>query len=440
MGEPSVAAEVGLLFRTKRVGEIRAIEAAVRADAEDRAANLRDLLGTRYRDLLAAADTTAAARDDARDAVRDALAGVARSANALRAAFLAGRRGATAGAAPRAGDLAGDLAARREVCAIGGRLLCLVDSPEVLYACLEGGKVHDAALRFCAAEAAHARLDPAVVSPFVRGRWARVDAFRPQILAAARERSADAGAPVEDVAACFIVEVVLAAGAPAAALDRLLETRTAWVDAALRAGDGGGAGAGGGGQAPATAACGTLASAVRDTVVCCERLFFGDAPLVVEMLGALAGSAATAAAAAVAGMRADGTAAGKVCAWIDAVEAAVLRRGAAVVAGAASARELADAMHCVEGVFAAPDWARGCASAGLVAARGVAILHPVVCERAKRVAGVCVRRAAEAAVADVEAAFDEAAAGSDVGEALWSSVATHAVHWKGGGGADVHRV
>lgn len=43
-----VAAEASALFRTKRVAEIKQIEARVRADAEERSLQLRTMLGTRY--------------------------------------------------------------------------------------------------------------------------------------------------------------------------------------------------------------------------------------------------------------------------------------------------------------------------------------------------------------------------------------------------------
>lgn len=421
MAEPSVAAEVGLLFRTKRVTEIRAVEASVRSDAEERAANLRQLLGTRYRDLLGAADAIGAARDAAQTGARDALARVAADASGLRAAFL--KAGRAAGASPRGGDAAGDLHERRDVSAIGGRLLCIVDSPEVLYACLEGGDVFEGALRFAAAERAFAALDPAVVSAFVRGRWERVDAFRPQILTAARARIASTGASLEEVAGCFIADVVLGAGkceagGAAAALDRLLEARTAWIGEIFARDD----------QTAAGKGCVRVAEVVRDTIVCCQRLFAGEGPLVEKMLGALGDEGAGKE---LVGLREDGTAAAKIAAWMTTVEASVRDCGGVLMTNAGSVKELAATLAAVEAVFEGDKWAAGCAHLSVAPERGVAMLGPVVCERAKVVVGLNVRGAVDAAVKGVDAGFAAVSPEKDSVDERWENVAVHAMRWTG---------
>lgn len=419
MAEPSVAAEVGLLFRTKRVTEIRAVEASVRSDAEERAANLRQLLGTRYRDLLGAADSVAAARDAAQTGARDALARVAKDASSLRAAFLKAGRGA--GASSRGGDAAGDLEERRGVSAIGGRLLCIVDSPEVLYACLESGEVFEGALRFAAAERAFAALEPAVVSPFVRGRWERVNAFRPQILAAARARIAATGVSLEEVAGCFIADVVLGAGkddadGAAAALDRLLDARTAWIGE-IFARDSRSTGENG---------CVQVAEVVRDTIVCCERLFAGEGPLVEEMLGTLGDEGVGKG---LVGLREDGAASAKIAAWMTAVEASMCDCGGVLLTEAASVKELAATLTAVEAVFESDEWAAGCAHLSVATERGVAMVGPVVCERAKAVVNSNVRTAVDAAVKGVDAGFAAVPSDQDAAEGRWENVAAHAMQW-----------
>ena len=83
----SVPSEVSLQFRTKRVSEIRAIDARIRADIDDKADSLRNLLGTRYSDLLLAADRLFAMHAAAETHVRASLAGVAAAATTLRDRF-----------------------------------------------------------------------------------------------------------------------------------------------------------------------------------------------------------------------------------------------------------------------------------------------------------------------------------------------------------------
>lgn len=426
---PSVAAEVGQLFRTKRVSEIRQIESSVRSDAEERAGQLRSLLGTRYKDLLRAAEDVSAARHASQNAVQEALARVARDANSLRADFLTHssttqpRAHASPAAAAGRDAAEADLARRRETSVLGGRLLHIVDSPEVLYACLEGDRVEEATVRFAASEKAHAELDQKVARAFARNRWNRVEAFRSQIVAAALAQVETQGLGADEYAGSFIALAVLSEEPDALprAVDAFLSARTKWLADILD------------GRSPKSSQLVSkqltaLALIVHDTVTCCGQLFFDEPGLVVTKLASFHSKAADE----VTALRSDGTIAARINEWIAAAEDAIVKRGGAVVADAKSAADLASALDAVHLVFEESEfWESSCKGPlGIDPAAGVSMLRPIVCDRAKLIAGACVQSACETAVADIETAFSNISDRSHVGDALWSSIATHAVRWK----------
>lgn len=413
--DPSVATEVGHLFRTKRVQEIRAIESTIRADAEDRSGNLRTLLGTRYRDLLAASDAVAAAHSTSRDAVHDALSGVARDANVLRADFLH----------EKTSDRGVRTEERQGVSVVGGRLLCIVDGPEVLYACLESGRVFEGATRFRAAERAFRALEGGVVNAFVKGRWERVEVFRGQILQAARARMGVKGVGVEDVAGCFVTEIVLGGRRADEVLERLLGGRKEWVEGILRRATG----VRGGEEGSAKDVCTGLAMVVRDTVVCCQQLFFRESPLVDKMYAGLGeeeyenGSGSG-----LVELRESGGVVKMVSAWIAGVEERLRELGAHFVESGNSARELSEALDTVQSIFDHEDWAGGCGNLELSTDRGVRMVESAVADRAKVLAELCVRESAESAIKDIDAAVSDVLAGHNAGEELWGNVLSKAVH------------
>jgi hypothetical protein len=435
-GGPSIAAEVSQLFRTRRVSEIRAIEASVRADAEDRASNLRTLLATRYPDLLAAADAVGGARGAASERVHDALSGLARDANALRAHFLARAKGPGAGgqAVGTGSEADYELEKRRATSAVGERLLHIVDSPEVLYACLESGRVFDATVRFAASEKAHAELDKMVAPAFACRRWIQVDAFRTQIIAAATacvqappvdtsNSGADAEHSEEDGLAGVIVSlIVLSPGNDVlAALDTLLSARTACIQKILSPP-----------TSPlpssATGRMYQLASVVRETVISTSRLFLGDSPTVMSLLGPID----SAASAAVAALSWNGSIIARLSAWLNSAREAIAAYAPAVIDGAASVRSLADTLASVRSLLdQSAEWVAACTGPlAIDPADGLAMFRPVICDRARVVVASCIRAAVSDALSSISTAIDTITTSTDMGDTLWTSVATHAVTWK----------
>lgn len=234
----SVASEVSMLFRTKRVSEIRTIEFKIREDAEEKSDALRELLATRYNDLLHAADEIAAIRDYSCNDVRDALQNMAQSASRLREHLL--RKGSKdRGGAAQSTD---DLGRRKQIHVVGAKLKHIVDSPEVLYACLEVGDVYDAAVRYSLASRNYTQLRNTSglegdANRFAERRWKQVKVFREQILSAAEKKLVTprlAPTVYSSVLAAFIIlagqdhDVV-------ANINGMLASRTTWIDDENRA-------------------------------------------------------------------------------------------------------------------------------------------------------------------------------------------------------------
>ena len=110
----------------------------MRSEAEDKAEALRDLLGTRYKDLLHAADRVVTTRDASRARVTDAMGALARDARELRSHFM---QQSAASPKTKAPD---DVDRRRKEQAVAAKLKHIVDSTEALYAHLEHGRLYDA--------------------------------------------------------------------------------------------------------------------------------------------------------------------------------------------------------------------------------------------------------------------------------------------------------
>lgn len=338
---PSVASEVSHLFRTRRVSEIRTIESSVRQEAEERAANLRNMLGTRYGDLLTAADAVRDARDAAQKEVHDALQGLAGSANKLRTGFLARSRSSSAT------SQVPEVERRRETSALGAKLLHIVDSPELLYAYLESAQIHDAMVRFKASERAYAELDKGVAPGFVSTRWRQVEVFRDQILDAAEGRLTQQGLSNDEYAGLFASAVVMAPSRnPVDVVSSFLSVRLKWMETSLSSvrDD----------TTPSSIvdAIRRCALVVRDVVNCCATLFENPERKALALLS----NADTDLANSFASVVDDGAVARAVATWMESVDGIVRGGGASLVASCASARELSQCLVEVDEVFQTSEW------------------------------------------------------------------------------------
>ena len=208
MATRNVASEVTHLFRTKRVSEIRAYEKQIRQEAHEKSDSLRDLLGTRYKDLLKAADEISTIHEASTKHVRDALRDMATEAAHLRDVF---QRQASQHI-PN-GDA--DQDRRRNVHEICEKLKHIVDSPEVLYACLEEEQIYEAAMRYGLAARNYREVKNSsglegAANRFAERRWKQVSVFKKQILSAAEKQLVTPGLS-SDVYSKVVASLILLA-------------------------------------------------------------------------------------------------------------------------------------------------------------------------------------------------------------------------------------
>lgn len=427
----SVPSEVSHLFRTKRVSDIRQFEARIRNEAEEKSESLRQLLGTRYRDLLRAADQITNMSDASTVSIRNALQTVSKTSAQLcddlnaRARPLSteasSNTASTSPATPSSSNSDADLVRRRAVHAVGSRLKHIVDSPEVLYACLEEGELYEAASRFVIAERNYRDLvesptdEEAVASRFAHARWRLVSAFRPKILAAAERRLVVSGLDARSYAGVLAAIVLLSERCDVvAAAEVMLAVRTTWlVDASKRS------------DTSAGDTIRAIASVVRDTVSCMARLFWRDTDHGVE---ALVRAVDVPSADVVRAARDRGGLNGTVVAWTANVRAWLHEHGDALLAAAVSSRQVADALRAVDDVFSDSDWSLDCDAALQQSTEFVFdIFKPFISQRAAVVAEESVQNAVRKVLADVNSAWDDIDGSSDVGKVIWSAIASQAV-------------
>lgn len=413
----NVASEVSHLFRTKRVSQIRALETQIRHEAAEKSDSLRHLLSTRYKDLLEAADRLCSMHEAATVSVHDNLCNTTQAATSLRTHFLEK-------AAPPPVSSAHDLERRRAVHILSAKLKHIVDSPEVLYACLEEGQIYDAAVRFAHAARNFAQIrDTAglegVANRFAERRWQQVQAFKPQILTAAEGKLITPHLTSRIYARVFSAIIILSDDSPdiIAILDTMLASRTAWiydnnqqevqnVAASMR----------------------RIADTVRDTVTCLADMFWredsGVEPLLREVDEVAADNVAT--------LRKDGELNGACVRWTNAVKDWMGEHAMHILEVATTSRSLADALCAVDEAIGDESWAHDC-QAVLMKPPGFVfdIFKPFISERASIVAGQCISRAVDKVLSDMEEVWEDIKVGPHAGKILWSTVSSQAVGFLG---------
>lgn len=454
----SVPSEVTHLFRTKRVSEIRAFESRIRVEADDKSESLRHLLGTRYRDLLSAADRISEMCDGANKSVRDALQTVYKTSEQLRddlrARVTTTSNSATAIDGDREVNLDSkvaivesspvspssasdaDLAQRRAVHAVGSRLKHIVDSPEVLYACLEAGELYEAAARYVTAQRNFNAIvdnptrESAVASRFAQARWKLVSAFKAQIISAAERRLVTSGLDSRAYARVFAAIVLLQADQcdVVSIAEKLLSARTTWlleVQHRYKQGD-------------ASAAMRDIAVVVRDTITCMSELFWKGVNDKQDLtttsnsqqgVEALLRQVDDSCCQLVARARERGGLNGAVIAWTSNVRSWLQDNGDALLASAATSRQVALALKAVDDILSEPDWAEHC-QASLQRSPDFVfdIFKPFISARAGVVAEECVQVAVKRVLADIAVAWEDTSGLCDVGKGMWMAMSGQAIN------------
>ncbi|KAK9841813.1 hypothetical protein WJX81_004723 [Elliptochloris bilobata] len=222
------------LFETQTVLEIREVETKTRRDIEEKRNQLRQLVGNSYRDLISSADTIMQ--------MAQCCDRVCENVRQMQAAF-AGLEEAVAGEQSFPGARTEKSEQRKALYALGGRIRYLVDTPEMIWGCLDTGRLLDGALRLLRAREVHRRLrtgrqgaEVAARFPLLVPLWPGVEKFRDQIVSRVETRLRDSrelhapSAANALAASAFLQDLT-----SAQALEQFLAARRAWVGARLAA-------------------------------------------------------------------------------------------------------------------------------------------------------------------------------------------------------------
>lgn len=408
-----------MLFRTKRVSEIRAIESKIRDDAEEKSEALRELLGTRYKDLLRAADEIAAIRDFSCNDVRDALQNMAQSASKLRQELLK-KGGKDPSCAVQSTD---DLDRRKQLHVVASKLKFIVDSPEVLYACLEAGDVYDAAVRYSLAATGYTQLRNTSglegdANRFAERRWRQVEVFREQILSAAEKRLVSPGLD-STLYSSVLAALIILAGQDhdvVSNVDGMLASRIAWIDDENRAR---------GTDESVSNRIAKIAAVVRDTVTCMADMFWSGGECGVDgMLREVDASAADE----IQRLRENGVLRGPVDAWIVGVRKWLEENGQDILAAASTSRILSDTLHAIDDVFGEERWPEACNAVLEKPPTYVfEIFTPLISDKAASVANESIQRTVNKAISDINEAWSDMGVGRHAGKQIWATISNDTV-------------
>ncbi|KAL2324903.1 hypothetical protein Fmac_023961 [Flemingia macrophylla] len=216
------------LFRTKPIAEIRKTEAATRRQIEDKKEELRQLVGTRYRDLIDSADSIVRMKASCEGisgniaAVHGRIHSLSQSQSQSETKLHSQSRAWTYG--------------------VACRVKYLVDTPENIWGCLDEGMFLEAASRYVRAKHVHQHLfsdsdqhKKSFLSNFamLQHQWQIVESFRSQISQRSRDRLLDRGLAITAYSDALAAVAVIDELQPKQVLSLFLESRKSWVSQVL---------------------------------------------------------------------------------------------------------------------------------------------------------------------------------------------------------------
>ncbi|KAI0563625.1 Conserved oligomeric Golgi complex subunit 1 [Gracilaria domingensis] len=409
----SVPSEVTHLFRTKRVSDIRAFEAQIRNDAEDKSSALRDLLGTRYKDILNAADEMVSMRDASVRRVRDSLRDFTTSTNTLKQHFI------SKGNQNQSETINDDLERRRGVHVVGSRLKHIVDSPEVLYANIESGEIYEAAVRYSLAFENYKQVTSTsglegVANRFAELQWKQVKGFKHQILEAAEKKLQESGHTAQEYARVFVSLILLSENRDIVAiLDGMLASRTGLIwneDQAKQFSE-------------VHLQMKRIATLVRETISCVSDMFWGENG-VQTLLHGVNDQAIDE----VSRLKDKGALNSACNAWTRNVRGWLEERGSSILSGADTSRQLADTLRAIDDAFDYDHWESDCQKALQESPNFVFdIFKPFIRDRAGVVARECIERTVNKVLEDIDGAWADIEARAHAGKRIWAVISGKAV-------------
>ncbi|KAK8579338.1 hypothetical protein V6N12_069664 [Hibiscus sabdariffa] len=227
------------LFRANPISEIRNVESATNKQIEDKKEELRQLVGTRYRDLIDSADSILHMKS-ASESISSNISSIHRSIRSLSVSALE----------PPSPKLqtpptTTTTTTRIRIYGIACRVKYLVDTPENIWGCLDESMFLEAAARYMRAKHVHSNLmlpdgdldHNNILSnfPLLQHQWQIVESFKAQISQRSRERLLDRGLPVASYADALAAVSVIDDLDPHQVLGLFLEARKTWISHTLSA-------------------------------------------------------------------------------------------------------------------------------------------------------------------------------------------------------------
>ncbi|XP_006858729.2 conserved oligomeric Golgi complex subunit 1 [Amborella trichopoda] len=231
LGIGSMDAET--LFCSKAVSEIRTVEANTRKEIEAKKEDLRQLVGTSYRDLLASADSIIH--------MRDSCLRISQNLKRIDGALLSLNPSPDLSPNPDP-NRTNAKQTRDKLYSIASRVKYLVDTPENIWGCLDECMFLEAAGRYLRARAvydlvANARVDEnsMILSnfPLLKHQWQLVESFRVQISQRSRDRLLDQDLNLGFYADALSATAIIDDLHPKQVLTLFFDSRRTWVSQKL---------------------------------------------------------------------------------------------------------------------------------------------------------------------------------------------------------------
>ncbi|TYJ38374.1 hypothetical protein E1A91_A05G439400v1 [Gossypium mustelinum] len=229
------------LFRAKPISEIRNVESATNKQIQDKKEELRQLVGTRYRDLIDSADSILQMKS-ASESISSNISSIHHSIRSLSISVLEAP-------SPKL-QTPPNPTTRLRIYGIACRVKYLVDTPENIWGCLDESMFLEAAARYIRAKHVHSILilpdgdldHSNILSnfPLLQHQWQIVESFKAQISQRSRERLLDRGLSVAAYADALAAVAVTDDLDPEQVLRLFLEARKNWILHTLTASAGNG--------------------------------------------------------------------------------------------------------------------------------------------------------------------------------------------------------
>ncbi|XP_024175040.1 conserved oligomeric Golgi complex subunit 1 [Rosa chinensis] len=217
------------LFRTKGITEIRNVESTTRKQIQAKKEELRQLVGTRYRDLIDSADSIVLMKRSAHS--------ISRNLSSVHHAVIHSLSLSSSSLSNSDSDSKSSSDSSVRIYGIACRVKYLVDTPENIWGCLDESMFLESAARYVRASHVHftlTTLHKPFLShfPLLQHQWQIVDSFKSQISQRARDRLSDhrqSNLPVSSYADALAAVALIDDLPPQHVLSLFLDTRKSWV-------------------------------------------------------------------------------------------------------------------------------------------------------------------------------------------------------------------